>query len=181
MGKKAGFSLIELVIVIIVVSLLAIVALPKFLKISDEAKKASIEKVAGGFAAAVVATRVQWEADARPVVDGRNVVNFDGVELFLTDSSDGFLRQGYPVAVVSSGNQSVRGATDRTCVGLMENLLQTPPVVTVESNVYDTSVKYAAVAADNNVCRYTQLTGSTAHNFEYNIATGNVSVNLEDQ
>ncbi len=180
MGKKAGFSLIELVIVIIVVSLLAIVALPKFLKISDEAKKASIEKVAGGFAAAVIAARVQWEADARPVVNGRNVVNFDGIEFFLTDSSNGYLRQGYPVAVVSLDNQSVTGATDRTCVGLMENLLQTPPVVAIESNQYDTSVKYAAIAVDRNICRYTQLAGSTVHNFEYNIATGNVSVNLKN-
>ena len=52
MKKQAGFSLVELVIVIIVVGLLAVAALPRFLNVTDEAKKAQIEGVAGGFATA---------------------------------------------------------------------------------------------------------------------------------
>lgn len=47
---QQGFSLVELVIVIVVVGLLAVAALPRFLDVTDEAKKASIEGVAGGFA-----------------------------------------------------------------------------------------------------------------------------------
>lgn len=44
---QQGFSLVELVIVIVVVGLLAVAALPRFLDVTDEAKKASIEGVAG--------------------------------------------------------------------------------------------------------------------------------------
>ncbi|WP_154807033.1 prepilin-type N-terminal cleavage/methylation domain-containing protein, partial [Vibrio cholerae] len=63
---QQGFSLVELVIVIVVVGLLAVAALPRFLDVTDEAKKASIEGVAGGFATGVLSARAQWEAQARP-------------------------------------------------------------------------------------------------------------------
>ena len=49
--NQKGFSLVELVIVIVVVGLLAVAALPRFLDVTDAAKKSSIEGVAGGFAA----------------------------------------------------------------------------------------------------------------------------------
>lgn len=43
---QQGFSLVELVIVIVVVGLLAVAALPRFLDVTDEAK-ASIEGLQG--------------------------------------------------------------------------------------------------------------------------------------
>ncbi|HDV5460170.1 TPA: prepilin-type N-terminal cleavage/methylation domain-containing protein [Vibrio cholerae] len=42
---QQGFSLVELVIVIVVVGLLAVAALPRFLDVTDEAKKASAAAV----------------------------------------------------------------------------------------------------------------------------------------
>lgn len=66
--SEQGFSLVELVIVIVIIGLLAVAALPKFLDVTDEAKKASIEGVAGGFATGVLSARAQWEAKSRPSV-----------------------------------------------------------------------------------------------------------------
>ncbi|HHQ4555391.1 type II secretion system protein, partial [Aeromonas allosaccharophila] len=43
MRRAAGFSLIELVIVIVILGILAVTALPRFLDVTDEAKKASVE------------------------------------------------------------------------------------------------------------------------------------------
>ncbi|HHB1587327.1 TPA: prepilin-type N-terminal cleavage/methylation domain-containing protein, partial [Vibrio metschnikovii] len=37
--SEQGFSLVELVIVIVIIGLLAVAALPKFLDVTDEAKK----------------------------------------------------------------------------------------------------------------------------------------------
>ena len=71
MKRQKGFSLVELVIVIVVIGLLATVALPRFLDVSLEAKKASVEGVAGGYATAVLSARAQWEAEAR---DRKSVV-----------------------------------------------------------------------------------------------------------
>ncbi|MGL4837051.1 MAG: type II secretion system protein, partial [Shewanella sp.] len=56
-----GFSLIELVIVIVILGLLAATAIPRFLNVTDDAKDASVDGVAGGLSAAVSFVRSQWE------------------------------------------------------------------------------------------------------------------------
>ncbi|MBF9001355.1 prepilin-type N-terminal cleavage/methylation domain-containing protein [Vibrio nitrifigilis] len=192
MAKKeseTGFSLIELVVVIVVIGLLAVAALPKFLDVTDEAKKASIEGVAGGYATAVLSARAQWEAEARPQVtiggQGYNSVNYDGVDFWLTRATDssgnstGF-RDGYPLSV-NSGNRYPTSLTDSACILLMENLLQNPPKVgTTTAAGNDSDVQYSA-QADNaaNTCTYVQQEGSTAHQFVYELATGQVTVTLQ--
>jgi MSHA pilin protein MshA len=50
MKKQAGFTLIELVMVIVILGILAAVALPKFINLSGEANQAAAEGVAGGIA-----------------------------------------------------------------------------------------------------------------------------------
>ena len=45
MKKQAGFTLIELVIVIIILGILAVTAAPKFLNLQDDAKKSAAQGV----------------------------------------------------------------------------------------------------------------------------------------
>ncbi|MDR9826747.1 prepilin-type N-terminal cleavage/methylation domain-containing protein, partial [Vibrio sp. FNV 38] len=179
-----GFTLVELVIVIVVLGLLAVAALPRFLDVTEEAKKASIEGVAGGYATAVLSARAQWEAEARPNLDSDNYVNYDGTEFWLTratndNGNDTGFRNGYPFALKTDDTAPNQGTTNTRCVELMENLLQSAPKVgTVAQADADSSYKYSANATANN-CVYVQREGSSEHEFVYELETGRVTVTLQ--
>ncbi|MEA9424704.1 prepilin-type N-terminal cleavage/methylation domain-containing protein [Aeromonas caviae] len=53
MKKQAGFTLIELVIVIIILGILAVTAAPKFLNLQDDAKMAAADGVFSGVSSAM--------------------------------------------------------------------------------------------------------------------------------
>ncbi|MBW3697239.1 prepilin-type N-terminal cleavage/methylation domain-containing protein [Vibrio sp. T187] len=188
--NQKGFSLVELVVVIVVVGLLAVAALPRFLDVTDEAKKASIEGVAGGFATGVLSARAQWEAEARPSenIGGEtyNTVNYDGVDFWLTRSKDSTgtdtdFRDGYPWALNEDSTSIPTDVTDSACVDMMENLLQNPPKVgTLDDVANGSNYKYSAQADNTNAfCTYIQLEGGTEHQFVYEIKTGRVTVTLQ--
>ena len=188
--NQKGFSLVELVIVIVVVGLLAVAALPRFLDVTDEAKKSSIEGVAGGFATAVLSARAQWEAQARPSEtigsERYNTVNYDGVDFWLTRSKNssnletGF-RDGYPWTLNNKSGTAPQTISDKACSELMENLLQNPPKVGPIADIANNSnYKYSAQANSGDAtCTYVQLEGSTKHQFVYEIKTGRVTVTLQ--
>ncbi|MEZ9461879.1 prepilin-type N-terminal cleavage/methylation domain-containing protein [Vibrio splendidus] len=179
MKKVTGFTLVELVVVIVVLGLLAVAALPRFIDVTDNAKEASIEAVAGGYATAVLSARAQWEGNGRPVAGNqdRPQVDYDGQDFWLTESDDTY-RDGYPYELGENSNNGLATprVTAERCVNLMANLLQNPP--SVSSSATD-NPKYLAEIDTNTKCKYTQQEGKE-HYFEYDITSGSVTVTLDN-
>ena len=147
MNKQSGFTLMELVIVVVILGFLAVTAIPKFLDLTDQAKQANIEGMAGGFATAVSLARAQWEAEGRPKdSNSQNSVDYDGSILVLTTEATG-VRPGYVVSSVAGGGTGATLGGDFTsanCIDIWQNIFQQPPRITnaIATLNSDSSIDY---------------------------------------
>ncbi|MGF1720174.1 type II secretion system GspH family protein [Vibrio kyushuensis] len=89
MKKQGGFTLIELVVVIVILGILAVTAAPRFLNIQDDARSATLEGLAGAMqgAAGIVY--------GKSAIDGTEAVSSSSVTLSGDTINTAF---GYPQA-----------------------------------------------------------------------------------
>jgi MSHA pilin protein MshB len=145
-----GFTLIELVVVIVMIGFLAVNAIPRFIDLTGQAKQANIEGMAGGFASGVSLARSKWESKARPKdANGINFVSYDGTTVYLTSEDKNTtpsIRPGYIVGTSNSAGINSGSMSASDCVAVWNSLLQQPPQIA--TNVSDingnSSIQYLA-------------------------------------
>ncbi|WP_318436716.1 type II secretion system protein [Photobacterium leiognathi] len=111
MKRQGGFTLIELVVVIVILGILAVTAAPKFMNLQNDARKASLEGLKGSIqgAAGIVygkaAIKGLESVDASKADAGKKP-NVDGIDITF----------GYPVATSAALGAAVNGlGSDWTC------------------------------------------------------------------
>ena len=107
--KQKGFTLIELIIVIVIIAILAAVAIPKYLDLQNEAKKAATQGIAGALGSASAAN---YAIRSGIPSKGAAVANCTDVGTLLQDGSmTGFTITAAAIAAGTTATCTVDHAT----------------------------------------------------------------------
>ncbi|OBT08598.1 prepilin-type N-terminal cleavage/methylation domain-containing protein [Vibrio sp. UCD-FRSSP16_10] len=83
--SKNGFTLIELAVIIVIVAVLAVVAAPRFLTVSSDARESMLKGVAAEFQQAINFGQQKWAIEGRANSPQVNLPNYANGEVDFND------------------------------------------------------------------------------------------------
>ncbi len=181
MKRQSGFTIIEIIIVVIILGLLAATALPRFLDVTEQAEQASIDGIAGGFASAVGLVRGQWEVEGRPSANGfagtgtdadTTSIAIDNVRILVDGTSTAAaVSRGYPTGEADDDNGSeITDISNARCQEILNVILQNGPASVAATSTTAPAIQAIRDSAATlfvqegtgtsaNVCFYYQVAG----------------------
>ena len=164
MQAKRGFTLIELIIVIVLLGVLAVTAAPKFLNLRDDANASVVQGVGSAFKTSINLVHFKWQAKG-----GSGPI--DNLELYgpgqptLDINGNGWPVQSWPPF---EGNPLLDNVND--CISIWNTILtESAPSVSASSGT-DYQASYTS-----GTCTFT-LVEQPAFSIFYNADNGNVTI-----
>jgi MSHA pilin protein MshA len=146
MPKQKGFTLIELIVVIVILGIVSAVALPKFFDFSKEARKASVKAAGDALSSTIALSHAKYLVDP---IGNANSVALEGTATIT-------MANGYPTITVD-GND---GLTSAAGLGIKTDT--TNFIISISgSNPLVMSIKPAGLSSSITTC-YTQYTAATS-------------------
>ena len=167
--QTAGFSILELLIVIMLISILAVVVLPKITNFDQQIQISEAEKAATSIGAAVNLAHSSWIAAGGVKVHN---IKLDGRNLIMS-------KHGWPE---SSGLQDGSGAmTAHKCLDIWNNLMESPPSANLADKCDEQNCEFAVKVSEKNPsqCVYIDNGGKGFNVIVYDISSGNVTLTSE--
>ena len=165
MYKQKGFTLIELVIVIVILGILAATAAPKFIDLSDEADEAVFSGIAAAFKGGVKQVHLAWLIRG----SGEAIQNFIEISDPLALGDLSVNSAGYPA---DTRGTSLALDSKADCEDVWRAVLDSQDVLVSG----DSSSDFEATYNGNNDCTYT-YNKQTNLTVDYDSNSGIVTVN----
>lgn len=157
--SSRGFTLVELIIVIVILGILSVSAIPRFVDLSDDANLAANDAIASALKGSIDLAKIKYSING---LSGA-AINLDG----FGDGSLDFNAYGWP----HSTNDDVSSRTVDMCVQLWTELLDPAPTIST-----GTSTEYQAVRSPHNAWADTcYFVSDNTYRIHYNTRTGEVS------